>query len=241
MSSQAKKQNSQNDDGKREGNTTENKTPTSTKSNQLKGDSKPGPSLQALNTIATPPQPSSSPSSSTTTATKGATPSQSTLNKPRNGPLIELIDDDDSNTTTTSTSSASTASTYTAPKQKSPAVSKPSTTTKPTPVSTSTTSRPSASSPSSSSTSSSSPSSDTFTFGPNQRQVSREQMIKWMTHPVISAALNDPLTSQMLTALKQNQDTFPQLIKDPRIQVLVQAGILEVPAKYASAYHANKR
>jgi len=71
-------------------------------------------------------------------------------------------------------------------------------------------------------------------FGPEGREVPVEIVQNWLSNPVIVQALNDPMTNQMLDALRKDENIFPQLIRDPRIQILVRAGILQVPPKYRS-------
>jgi hypothetical protein len=53
-----------------------------------------------------------------------------------------------------------------------------------------------------------------------------------MSHPITRSVLADPVTNNMLAELRKNVDIFPTIIRDQRIQVLVKAGILEIPPKY---------
>ncbi len=79
-----------------------------------------------------------------------------------------------------------------------------------------------------------------MSFGPNGRTVTADQMQRWMSHPLVHAVLSDPLTGQMLSALQKDQDVFPKICKDRRIEILICAGILEVPPKYRADYSQSK-
>ena len=71
---------------------------------------------------------------------------------------------------------------------------------------------------------------DTIDF--NARRVPRKQVETWMSHPHIRYALNDPMTSELLTKLSKDPSLYPSYSQIPQIKILITMGILQVPPEY---------